>query len=660
MLLTGEVLATLVHDVNGNGVKDPEEPALQGWSVFVDYDRNGVPDAGEPSSVTDVDGEALITGVPDNTWDVRQILEPGFAPSPGFDEFERVRVRDGEKVEVRFLNVETVGTGAVQGTVWNDVGRDGVRDAADAGLPGWTVFLDLNDDRALSPGEPSTFTDAAGFYGFAGLATGQYRVREITPAGWDPTVGGDAGNNVDVFAGRTTVADFGNFNVTGIADVRGTVWNDVNADGVRGAGDPGLADWTVFLDVNHDGAPSFGERTAATDAAGVYTISSVAVGTYEVAQVLKPGWNVSPGHATSVILNVVHEGANRADFANFTPTLGSVSGRVWNDADGNGAIGVAEGGLSGWTVFIDQDADGAAGAGEPSALSDAAGNYALAGVPIGSFVVRAAPTAGWTPTAPGTGMQLVTVLNGSNVANVNFGNKQRTDGTIGGVAFADADKDGVRDPGERGLGGIPVYLDLDNDGVRDPTEPSTVTSADLFYTPAVNEAGNYQFTHLAAGVYAVRQVLPDELSATPPAQRTRVIDLAAGAQRTDVHFADVYCPNEIHGVVFDDVNRNHLQDPGEAGIPGVTVYIDVNRNDRAGATEPRTVTDAGGAYSSTPTLPPAPTSSARSTTPAAATPTRRRSTASSGPPASATRPSATSPRRSSRPHWPTGRRSTTR
>ena len=33
VLLSGTVFATVIHDVNGNGVKDPEEPALDGWTV---------------------------------------------------------------------------------------------------------------------------------------------------------------------------------------------------------------------------------------------------------------------------------------------------------------------------------------------------------------------------------------------------------------------------------------------------------------------------------------------------------------------------------------------------------------------------------------------------------------------------------------------------
>src|SRR6185436_12123666 len=107
-----------------------------------------------------------------------------------------------------------------------------------------------------------------------------------------------------------------------------------------------------------------------------------------------------------------------------------------------------------------------------------------------------------------------------------------------------------------------------------------------------------------AGTYAMREVVPDLLSATPADARQRVIELGVGEQRGGVDFADVYRPNEIHGSVFDDTNHNHVRDAGEAGIVGVTVYVDVNRNDVADASEPRSVTDADGAYAFTTDLAP--------------------------------------------------------
>ncbi len=601
-MLTGNAFVSCLYDLNGNGLKDADEPPLVGWTVFADLNKNAALDAGEPSLLTNVDGEATLTGLGSGKVDIREILPSGWSTTTGTD-LQRVNISNNTTTDVVFLNAPGTPYGSVTGTVWNDVNGDGIRAAADAGIPGWTVFADLNTNRVKDAGEPFAITDASGQYTISGLTTGQYKIREITPTGWDPTLGFNGANTVDVTAGSASVSDFGNFSIASVGTIQGTVWNDVNADGVRAGGDPGMGGWTVFLDLNSDGSPTAGEPSAVTDTAGVYSFPSVIVGTYKVTEVLQSGWNLSPGHAISTNVTVVSEGTPNADFANFTPTLGSVSGTIWNDINADGIMG-AEPGLSGWTVFIDQNADGLLSAGELSAATDASGSYTLAGVPVGSLVVREIPQVGWSATAPGTGMQTVIVQNASNISGINFGNKQRTDGAISGTVFADTNQNGVKDAGERGLAGITVYIDTNNNGVLDASEPTAVSSADLFYTPAVDETGTYTFTHLPTGAYHVREIVPAVLSSTPVAATEQAITLAAGEDRRNVNFADVFRPNEIHGLVFDDLNKNHVRDVGEAGLGGVTVYLDLNRDNLYQATEPRTVTGVDGSYSFTTSLAP--------------------------------------------------------
>ena len=104
---------------------------------------------------------------------------------------------------------------------------------------------------------------------------------------------------------------------------------------------------------------------------------------------------------------------------------------------------------------------------------------------------------------------------------------------------------------------------------------------------------------LAQGTYAVRQIVPAVLSATPATEREHVVTIAAAENRPGVNFADVYRPNEIHGTQFDDANGNHLRDLGEAGTGGVTIFVDLDRDNSLDAGEPTTVTLADGSYSFT-------------------------------------------------------------
>jgi serine-aspartate repeat-containing protein C/D/E len=597
VLLSGAIQVTVINDTNQNAVQDAGEPPLAGWTVYIDADKDGALDHGETSAVTDANGQALFANLPTGKTDVREILPSGWTASPGLSDLLRVNVNNNQTTQALFLNTNGPVVGSASGTVWNDVNGDGIRDPEDTGIPGWTVFIDQNTNRILDVGEPSTTTDVNGVYTFANLTPGTYKIRDITPAGWNPALNADGQNTVTVTAGHNSVSDFGNFNVASRGDIKGTVWNDVNADGVRAAGDPGLGGWTVYLDLNSNGSPDAGEPTTLTDAAGAYTFPAVVVGNYRVGVVLQDGWNLSSGHPAIVTATVAAENPGRADFAVFTPTLGTISGKAWNDANADGILNAGEPGLDGWTVFIDQNSDGVVNAGEPSAVTDANGDYTLTGVPVGSSVVREIPAVGWSPTAPGTGMQLVVVENASVVTNINFGNKQRTDGAISGIVYFDANHNSTRDAGERGLAGVTVYLDANDNGVLDPSEQSTVSSADLFYTPSIDETGAYSFTHLPVSTYHVREVLPAVLSGTPAAATEQTFDLAVGENKLGVNFADVFRANEIHGMIFDDVNQNHVRDPGEAGIGGVSVYLDLNRDNIYETSEPRTITAADGTYS---------------------------------------------------------------
>jgi hypothetical protein len=88
-------------------------------------------------------------------------------------------------------------TGRILGRQFQDLDGDGNQDSGEAGLPGWTVYLDLNNNGILDPREPSTLTladdpetpdlDETGLYVFANLADRDYMVDVIAPQGWQRT-----------------------------------------------------------------------------------------------------------------------------------------------------------------------------------------------------------------------------------------------------------------------------------------------------------------------------------------------------------------------------------------------------------------------------------------------------------------------------------------
>lgn len=111
-----------------------------------------------------------------------------------------------------FTVMGSIPSGEIRGAKWNDSDGDGVWDAGEPGLAGWTVFLDENGNGAFDSGEASTATGADGSYEFVDLDPGVYIVAEVAQNGWTQThPGGDGMHVVTVDSGQVvTGQDFGN------------------------------------------------------------------------------------------------------------------------------------------------------------------------------------------------------------------------------------------------------------------------------------------------------------------------------------------------------------------------------------------------------------------------------------------------------------------
>src|ERR1041385_6824544 len=81
--------------------------------------------------------------------------------------------------------------------------------------------------------------------------------------------------------------DFGNFRL-GI--ISGQKFHDRNGNGVKDPGEPGLKDWTIYIDTNLDGQLQDDEPQTMTDANGSYSFSGLFLGVYRVREVVKSGW----------------------------------------------------------------------------------------------------------------------------------------------------------------------------------------------------------------------------------------------------------------------------------------------------------------------------------------------------------------------------------
>jgi hypothetical protein len=77
-----------------------------------------------------------------------------------------------------------------------------------SGMAGVTVYLDINNNGQLEPGDPTATTGSSGTYSFTDLLPGTYEVREVAPTGYSQTSPGSAGGlSVNVTNGKTAAGE---------------------------------------------------------------------------------------------------------------------------------------------------------------------------------------------------------------------------------------------------------------------------------------------------------------------------------------------------------------------------------------------------------------------------------------------------------------------
>jgi len=219
-----------------------------------------------------------------------------------------------EALEDRRLLASGFLQGSIAGTVFNDQNGDGARSAGEAGLRGWVVYADGNDNGRLDRGEAWTVSSRNGEYRLA-VSAGTHTIREVVPDGWQTTIPAQGAYSVSV-ARRTTVtgADFGNQQA--IAAVSGIVFNDADGDGSRDAGELGQAGWRVFADANGNGALDSGEASVLTSRDGSYRLT-LTPGSYTIREVSTDGWQTTtPNDAGYGVTLATGDSLTSLDFGN--------------------------------------------------------------------------------------------------------------------------------------------------------------------------------------------------------------------------------------------------------------------------------------------------------------------------------------------------------
>jgi protocatechuate 3,4-dioxygenase beta subunit len=422
-----------------------------------------------------------------------------------------------------------------------------------------------------------------------------------------------------------------------VATVGDYVWNDLNGDGIQNVEESGVAGVgvNIYLDADDDGvADGPALASTVTDGDGFYEFTGLGGFPHIVEFVPGANWvftsadvgndafdsDANPANGRAVVDLVAGEENVTVDAglqpAPTAPEPGSILGTVWVDTNNDDVLS-GDPVRPGVTVILRDSTDNVVA----TAVTDSNGDYEFNNLVPGDYRVEIVAPAGYvfvTPNAgaddsvdsdvDATGSSVLLTLAAGGLADIDAGLEIASGDSpaaIGDRVWYDEDGDGIQDAGEPGLPGVAVNLySAGIDG--------TLGTADdvLEAMQITGSNGEFLFSGLAAGSYAVVVDLPDGFSGfspqgaggddtldsdVGPAGRVEVTAVS-GVVNRDVDAGIVSSAPvsvaSLAGTIYVDTDDGGDLDPGE-GLEGVTVVL----YDDGGNVIASTLTASDGSYS---------------------------------------------------------------
>jgi uncharacterized repeat protein (TIGR01451 family) len=479
---------------------------------------------------------------------------------------------------------------SINGKVFVDNNKDGTQQPGEPGKPGVTITLKDKAGNVVA----TTTTGPDGSYSFPNLPAGDYTVEEVQPNG----LGNSTPNSVPVklVPGTPGTANFGDT----LSSLAGTVYNDVNANNAKDTTEPGIPGTTVTL-TGTDANGLTVNKTTTTDANGNYSFPDLLSGSYNITETQPSGYtdgNEKDGSISSSITNDKFSGitlpaGTAATGYLFGETGTPITGTVYKDNNLDKTKQPSEPGIPGVPVVLKQGNTIIA-----STVTDANGNYSFPPQAAGTYTVEETQPVGYGSSENPTNSVPVTVVAGTPVTPVNFG---EAPSSLGGQVFRDDNNDGIKDPSEPGIPNVSILV-----------AGTDVTGNNVSVTTTTDADGNWKVDGLKAGTYTIQETQPaafndgKDTNGTPGGtlgnDTVTNIKLPEATPGTGYNFGET--GNTVNGQVYKDSNANGVLDPNEVGIPGVLVTLkdaagnDIDSDPTTPGVQPTiTITDADGKYS---------------------------------------------------------------
>ncbi len=252
------IYGRVFHDMDSDGIIDTGETGIPGVQIRL---------AGQSRSVVTDNFGKFYFPLPAGDYTVQEVDPPGYTSTTS--NIVSVTIVAGQTQVVNFGDISSSDIGIIQGTVYEDLDRNGVKGVDEHGLPGVLISLDTG---------AQTITNNDGYYSFV-AEQGNYTVIETDPAGYSSTTPNSRAATIAAM-GDTVTVDFGDYAGPVSGTLEGYVFLDVNENGIRELGEEGLPNVTLVV--------SNGDSTM-TNARGYYRFS-LEPNTYSITEMDPAGY----------------------------------------------------------------------------------------------------------------------------------------------------------------------------------------------------------------------------------------------------------------------------------------------------------------------------------------------------------------------------------
>ncbi|MCI2753590.1 SdrD B-like domain-containing protein, partial [Staphylococcus lugdunensis] len=438
------------------------------------------------------------------------------------------------------------------------------------------VDIDLNRSN-LNKGARYIITQAVKPSGTGNVSTNYELTRYGNEASRYPT--GSKSTTVSYINGSSTAQ--GDNPTYNLGDY---VWLDKNKDGIQNDDEKGIPGVYVILkDSNNKEL-----QRATTDDTGRYQFNNLQNGTYNVEFVIPNNYTPSPSNTIEndkidsdgqkdgdynvvVAKGIIDNADNMTVDTGFyeTPKY-NLGDYVWEDTNKDGIQDSDEKGIAGVTVTLKDDNGNVL----KTTTTDESGKYQFTGLENGTYTVDFETPKDYKPTSVNSGNDNEKDSDGTTTtAIIKDADNETIDSgfykptyNLGDYVWEDTNKDGIQDSDEKGIAGVTVTL-KDSDG-------------NTIGTTTTDESGKYQFTDLEDGTYEVSFTTPEDYTPTTvnagndekDSDGLTTTGVINGADNWTLDSGFYKTPKyNLGDYVWEDTNKDGIQDSDEKGIAGVTV-----------------------------------------------------------------------------------------